>query len=83
MWVPEFTEYSIALTHVGDISVPFRTRYGIHIVQYASDLPSGEVPLAQVYDTIKAELLADKQAEAYCAQVAQWVADAAGTAAAQ
>lgn len=81
MWVPEFTEYSMALEHIGDISVPFRTRYGIHIVQYASDLASGEVPLAQIYDTIKAELLADKQDEAYRAQVEQWVANATAAAA--
>lgn len=81
MWVPEFTEYSMALAHVGDISGPFRTRYGVHIVQYASDLASGEIPLAQVHDAIKAELLADKQDEAYRAQVEQWVANATAAAA--
>ncbi|HNW86513.1 MAG TPA: peptidylprolyl isomerase [Candidatus Limiplasma sp.] len=76
MWVPEFTEYGMALAKVGDISVPFRTRYGIHIVQYASDLTSGKVPLAEVYDRIRADLLTAKQDAVYNAQIEQWIANA-------
>ena len=75
-YVEEFVTESMALENVGDISEPFRTSYGIHIVQYASDLESGQVALADIHDQIEAELLTAKQDQVYDETVNQWIADA-------
>lgn len=75
-WVTAFTEASMALAKVGDVSAPFRTDYGIHIVRYESDVAEGAVPLADVQAAISAELLSAKQDELYNSTVAQWVTQA-------
>jgi len=75
-YVSEFTDAALALKNVGDVSDPFRTDFGIHIVKYASNLESGQVPLADVQDALKAEMLSNKQDTLYNDTVAQWVTDA-------
>ena len=75
-WVTEFTTASMALGKVGDVSKPFHTSYGIHIVKYVSDVAEGAVALADLKDTIQADLLATKQDDLYNTTVAQWVTDA-------
>ncbi|HPF87920.1 MAG TPA: peptidylprolyl isomerase [Candidatus Limiplasma sp.] len=75
-YVDEFMDAAMALKKVGDVSDPFRTDYGIHIVEYASDLASGDVALDDIRDDIEAELLTDKQDTLYDETVAQWVTDA-------
>lgn len=76
-WVQEFTDASMALAHVGDTSAEgVRTSYGIHILKYVSDSVEGEVGLDAVRDTLEADLLAEKQDEAYLAALDQWVAEA-------
>ena len=75
-WAAEFTEAAMTLVKVGDVSEPFRTSYGIHIVKYVSDIAEGAVPLADVKDAVQAELLATKQDDLYNAAVTQWVTEA-------
>lgn len=75
-YVNEFITAAMALKNVGDVSDPFRTDYGIHIVQYTSDVEDGVVALADVTDPLKAELLTDKQNTFYDDTVSQWVTDA-------
>ncbi len=72
-WVSEFTESSMALAKIGDVSAPFETQYGIHIVKYVSDLAEGAVPLAQVEETLTQELLSSKQDTRYQETLTQWV----------
>jgi parvulin-like peptidyl-prolyl isomerase len=75
-WVEAFTEAAMTLTKVGDVSAPFRTDYGIHIVKYVSDVTEGAVPLAELKDTISASLLTTKQDDLYDTTVSQWVTEA-------
>ena len=75
-WVAEFTEAAMALAKVGDVSAPFQTSYGIHIVKYVSDVAEGAVPLADIKDTLSAELLTTKQDDLYNTTVEQWITDA-------
>ncbi len=75
-YVTEFLDASMALKNVGDISDPFRSGVGVHIVQYASDLPDGQVPLADIHDKVSEALLKTKQNTLYDETVNQWVADA-------
>ena len=75
-YVDVFVEESMALEKVGDISDPFRSSYGVHIVQYANDLEDGQVPLADIHDQVQAELLTNKQDSLYDETVNQWITDA-------
>jgi foldase protein PrsA len=75
-WADEFTTASMALSKVGDVSAPFKTSYGTHIVKYVSDIAEGAVPLADVKDAVSAELLKTKQDDLYNTTVSQWVTDA-------
>lgn len=72
-WVTEFTDAAMALAKVGDVSAPFKTSYGIHIVKYVSDVAEGAVPLADVKDTLGSEQLTQKQSDTYNAAIEQWV----------
>lgn len=75
-WVDEFTTASMALENIGDVSAPFRTDYGIHIVKYVSDIAEGAVALDAVKDTISSDLLSSKQDDLYNSTVDGWVTDA-------
>jgi len=66
----------MALANVGDVSEPVRSSYGIHIIQYASDIPEGEVGLENVRAELEAELLMTKQDAKFAEVVQQWVNEA-------
>ncbi|MBN1777432.1 MAG: peptidylprolyl isomerase [Clostridiales bacterium] len=75
-YVEAFVNEAMALQTVGDISDPFRTSYGVHIVQYASDLQAGQVPLSDIRDSVAEELLTEKQDTIYAETISQWVTEA-------
>ena len=47
LYAEAFRDQAMALEHVGDVSEPFATSLGIHIVEYASDAKGGAVALTQ------------------------------------
>ena len=72
-----FTNGAAALQNVGDVSDPVVSQFGVHILHYLRDLPSGAVEFTdEVKQGIYEELLGNKQSEAFNAQMAQWKADA-------
>ena len=73
-YVQPFHDAALALAKPGDVSDLVETDYGYHIIQYASDIPSGETPFAEVRDDIQSGLLATKQDEAFTAKQAEWLA---------
>lgn len=75
-WVPEFTEASMALEAIGDVSAPVRSSYGVHFIQYASDIPAGDLSLEDVREELTAELLANKQDFVYEDTLTQWAEEA-------
>ena len=75
-WVAAFTEASMALAKIGDVSPAVRSDYGIHIIKYVSDATEGATPLDTVKDTISSELLTTKQDALYQETVAGWVKEA-------
>lgn len=75
-WVAEFTEAAMALEKVGDVSPAVRTSYGIHILQYAGDAAEGAADYDGVKETVRADLLAQKQDALYNETVDRWVTEA-------
>lgn len=59
-FVPEFVEAAFSVDQIGDISEPYVSQYGVHLVQYAGDVPAGPVELTddlktQIHDTLESE----------------------------
>ena len=71
-----FIEGAMMLEEPGQISVPVHTAEGVHIIRYESDVTAGAIPLADVRDTIEAQLREEKITDAYDAQAAAWLAEA-------
>lgn len=59
--IPEFEEKAFALQHDGDVSVPFRTPYGWHIVERLSYTPPPSFEEAKA--DLKAKIAHDSRAE--------------------
>ncbi len=76
-YVAPFTEVSMALEKVGDVSAATRTEFGVHFIQYASDVTEGPVDLSELKDTLYNTLLTTKKDTAFSTLFRTWV-DAAG-----
>ncbi len=64
-YVPEFVAAAFSVDEIGDVSVPYVSDYGVHIVKYMGDVPAGAVELTdELKESIRASLLSDKQSEA-------------------
>ena len=75
-FVESFTNASMALEKVGDVSEPVESTYGYHIIKYVSDVAEGPVDLETVKDGISSALLTTKQNETTTATLAQYVSEA-------
>jgi parvulin-like peptidyl-prolyl isomerase len=71
-YAPEFTEGVFSLENVGDFTEPVASDFGYHIIKYVEALPEGAVPLDEVKDEIKDNLLTAKQDELYSTQLTEW-----------
>lgn len=76
-WEVNFRDASMALEKVGDYTAePVVSGSGVHIILYASDVESGNVPMEDVRDALYAQTLAELQ-DAHCEGViAAWVEEA-------
>ena len=59
-YVPEFVTGTFSVDAIGDVSAPFVSDYGVHLIQYAGDVPAGPIELtddmkATIYDTLLSE----------------------------
>ena len=56
-YVPEFVEAAFSVDAVGDVSAPYISDYGVHIVKYVADVPAGPVALTdELKETIRTTL---------------------------
>ena len=65
IWVEEFTQgaFSPEMQAVGDVSQPIVSRYGVHILYYLRDIPSGPAQMDQrIRESIQSYLTNQKRA---------------------
>ena len=51
-YVPEFVEAAFSVENVGDVSAPYISQFGIHIVKYMEDIPAA-VSLNEAIELVK------------------------------
>ena len=71
-FIPEFTDALFSLENVGDITQPISSDFGYHIILYEGAVPEGAVPLDQVKDKIKQDMISAEEDELYNAQMEKW-----------
>lgn len=73
----DFVAGAFTVDHIGDVTAPILSSFGVHIMQYFGDVPEGPVTLTDAQrEAIKNELLTTRQNELYNAGLDQWVAQA-------
>lgn len=68
-FVPEFVAAAFSVDTVGEVSAPYISDYGVHIVKYMSDVPAGAVELT---DTLKTTLHDSMLSEKNSAAMEAW-----------
>ena len=72
-YVAPFVEAAFSVENVGDVSAPYISSYGVHIVKYIADIPAGPIEMTEEQREAKrTELLTSKQNELYTATMDQW-----------
>lgn len=74
MFDPAFTQGAFApeMQRVGDVSEPVVGQFGIHILYYLRDVPSGLILTDEIYQEIYDYLLNDKEQEVYEEAFVNW-----------
>ena len=74
-YVPEFVEAAFSVENVGDVSAPYISQFGIHIVKYMEDIPAGPIEMTEEQRQYKFDsLLTTRKDEVYTAAVEEWMA---------
>ncbi|MDO5022660.1 MAG: peptidylprolyl isomerase [Eubacteriales bacterium] len=71
---PAFTKaaFSDKMNEVGDVSDPAVGNYGIHILKYQRDVPSGLIMTDAIHEEISSALLMQKENEVFSQAFASW-----------
>ena len=77
LYSTEFVQGCMMLERPGQVSTTLRSASGLHMVEYAGDVTPGEVPLADVFEAVKAEVLEARKNAVYEQHVSELL-DGAG-----
>lgn len=73
VWDPAFTKAAFSVDKVGDVAAPVVGSYGVHIVYYLRDVPSGAVELTDaIKEDLRAELLSSKENDLFESTMQAW-----------
>jgi len=76
IWDVVFRDTAMGLEKIGDVSRPVLTDFGVHIIQYAADAPSGAVPITEeISEAIREGLQATVRDEALSVQLQAWLSE--------
>ncbi len=76
-YVTGFVEAAFSVDNIGDVSAPYLSDYGVHIVKYVADVEAGPIEMTDAQREAKlATLLAEKQTEAWTAAMITWMEEA-------
>jgi parvulin-like peptidyl-prolyl isomerase len=74
-YVPEFVEAAFSVDNIGDVSAPYLSTYGVHIVKYIGDVAAGPVAMTDEQRQAKlAQMLEERKTDAFAAKLDEWVA---------
>lgn len=77
-YVPEFVQASFSVDNIGDVSAPYLSDYGVHIVKYIADVPEGPIAMTdEQREAKRVALLASKQNELYSEAMDKWLTESA------
>ena len=73
VWDAAFVKAAFSVEKAGDVSEPVVGSYGVHIVYYLRDVPSGAVELTDdIKEDLKSTLLSEKENEAFASTMQEW-----------
>ena len=68
-YVASFVDAAFSVESVGDVSAPYLSDYGLHIVKYIADVPEGPVEMTEA---ARLDWLEDKKEEKYTSDLTSW-----------
>ncbi len=73
-YVKEFVDAAFSVDNVGDVTAPYLSDYGIHIVKYIGDVAAAPVEMtAEQREARRATLLEEKKDELFAAKLDEWM----------
>lgn len=74
IWDPAFVKAAFSVDNVGDVSAPVVGSYGVHIVQYTRDVPSGAIEFTtEIKNALEEELISEKENELFESTMQSWM----------
>ncbi len=77
VWDPAFVKAAFSVKNVGDVSAPVLGSYGVYLVQYLRDVPSGAVELTdELRASLYEEMVATSEDELFDQKMDVWMNEA-------
>ncbi|MEG2207794.1 MAG: peptidylprolyl isomerase [Clostridia bacterium] len=75
-YVAPFVEAAFSVEKIGDVSAPYISDFGVHIVKYIADVAEGPIAMTDAQrEGKRATLLASRKSELYSKQMEQWMTE--------
>ena len=73
-YVGPFVKATFSVDNIGDVSAPYLSEFGVHIVKYIADVPAGPVAMTpEQREASRAALLESKKSDLYSSALMSWM----------